>query len=49
MVEVCVVRTALRGSRWKGESMENSSCSSSPAGGAKGRRESWEYSESSIW
>jgi hypothetical protein len=48
MVEVGVVDATLRGRRWKGESMENSSWITSLIGGVKGTHLSQSYSEISI-
>jgi hypothetical protein len=48
MVEVGVVEVRVRGRRWKGESMENSSWMLSPSAGWKGTHLSHWYSESSM-
>lgn len=48
VVEFAVDTDGSRRRRWNGESMENSSCRSSPASGVNGMNLSHEYSESSI-
>ena len=49
MVAFAVFESGVKLSLWKGESMENSSWTTSEEAGVKGTRWVLEYSEISIW